>query len=108
MRNKFIVIILSFILLGAPLYSSAQCPDFESFLKKINPARRTWNEFYELYIKCNMMDDGVYGEGFSDFVVQSLAKYWFRFDQIIYLNKKDPNFKKFILKHIDIVYIYCI
>jgi hypothetical protein len=82
-------------------HSLAECPDFENFFIGINPAQKTWKDFYQLYSKCQRYDDGAYGEGFSDFVVQSLAKYWSRFDELFFLIKKDPSFKKFVLKHID-------
>ena len=90
-----------FILLTQPSVA-AECPDFNQFFKEINPANKTWNDLYRLFTTYAAgCDDGAYAEGYSDFVAQSLAKHWSRLDELASLTKRDPNFKDFLLRHID-------
>jgi hypothetical protein len=95
------LILLAILFVQLPLHA-ADCPDYDFFFKEINPAKRLWKNLYTIYKEApNYCDDGAYGEGYSDFVVQSLAKYWDRFDELLSFTKKDPSFQSFILKHID-------
>lgn len=97
-----ITIAICTILLGQPYSFAAECPEYEAFFKEINPANNSWNNLYKIYKQsASGCDDGAYAEGYSDFVVQSLAKYWNRFDQLLHLIEKDPSFQTFVLKHID-------
>jgi hypothetical protein len=95
------LILLAFLFVQPPLYA-ADCPDYKFFFKEINPAKRSWKNLYEIYKESpSYCDDGAYGAGYSDFVVQSLAKYWNRFDELLSFTRKDPSFQSFVLKHID-------
>jgi hypothetical protein len=102
---KFIFLtslIISAMLFVQPHLCAADCPDYELFFKEVNPAKKSWKNLYKTYKESpSFCDDGAYGEGYSDFVVQSLAKYWNRFDELLSFTKKDPSFQSFILKHID-------
>jgi hypothetical protein len=100
MKMKYYLLTILFFL-SQPGFVYANCPDFGMFFKEVDPAKKTWQDLYRLYSDYQWCDDGAYAEGYSDFIVQSLAKYWNRFDELVSLNKKDPSFKKFILKHID-------
>lgn len=81
---------------------AANCPEYESFFREVNPAKKSWNDLYKIYKQADSgCDDGVYAEVYSDFVVQSLAKYWDRFDELVTLINKDSLFRDFVLKHID-------
>ncbi len=103
MKITFVTLtIVLTVLLGKPHLTAADCPDYALFFNEINPAKKSWTDFYKYYkTYSEYCDDGVYGEVYSDFVVQSLAKYWNRFDELMSLIKKDTNFQEFILKHID-------
>jgi hypothetical protein len=46
-------------------------------------------------------DDGAIAEGYSDAIVQSLAKRWDRFPKLAGLMEKNPDFHSFVLSHID-------
>jgi len=103
MKTTFIttLIICATLFIQPHLYA-ADCPDYELFFKEVNPAIKSWENIYKIYKESpSYCDDGAYGEGYSDFVVQSLAKYWIRFDELLSFTKKDPSFRSFILKHID-------
>ena len=98
----YIPIVILTILLGQLHLFAADCPDYDFFFKEINPAKKSWNDLYKIFKESpQYCDDGAYGEGYSDFVVQSLAKHWDRFDELVLLTKKDRSFEDFILKHID-------
>lgn len=62
---------------------------------------KNWNEVYSAYTKFLVCDDGAIGEGFSDSVGRLLAKNWVAVTKLIDLEKRDADFKKFVLKHID-------
>ena len=95
-------LIISATLFVQPHLYAEDCPDYELFFQEINPAKKSWKNLYKIYKESSSScDDGAYGEGYSDFVVQSLAKYWNRFDELLSFTKKDPSFQSFILKHID-------
>ena len=93
--------LVTFILLGQPILSAAECPDFSIFFKEIDPATKTWKILYRFYKNYPGCDDGAYGEGYADFVVLSLAKHWGRLNELVSLVKHDPSFQDFVLKHID-------
>jgi hypothetical protein len=46
-------------------------------------------------------DDGAIAEGYSDTIVQSLAKRWDRFPELAGLMEKNSDFHSFVLSHID-------
>ncbi len=96
------LILVSILLTGG--HSSAQwagCPDVAQFVKEIDPATKTWKDLYRFFKTYPGCDDGVYGEGYSDFVSQSLSKYWNRLNELSSLIKKDPSFEDFVLNHIN-------
>ena len=63
---------------------------------------RTWADLrhaYEAYDRgC---DDGVVAEHLSDFVARSLANHWGELPELKRLVSADPNFRSYVLKHID-------
>jgi hypothetical protein len=80
---------------------ASDCLDEVNFFKATDPTRNTWKDLYRLFKTYQGCDDGVYAEGYSDFVAQSLAKYWDRFDELVSLVANDSTFHDFILRHID-------
>jgi hypothetical protein len=46
-------------------------------------------------------DDGAMAEGYSDAIVQSLAKRWDSFHELAEIMEKNPDFHSFVLSHID-------
>jgi len=81
---------------------AAECPEFDQFFKEIDPTKKTWNDLYRLFTSySSTCGNRAYAEGYSDFVAQSLAQYWDRFDELDSLTKRDPNFKHFVLRQID-------
>ncbi len=107
MKAIYAISITTSIVLFGPSFSltanATDCPDYNIFFKEINPEKqKSWNNLYRIYKQTpSSCDDGAYAEGYSDYVVQFLAKHWDRFDELISLIKKDPSFQVFVLKHID-------
>ncbi len=104
MHKTLIVLILMTILLasGSSFAQWPGCMDVAQFYKEIDSATKTWQDLYRLFKKYAGCDDGVYGEGYSEYVALSLGKYWPRLEELTQLIKKDPLFEDFVLNHIDI------
>ena len=77
------------------------CPELARFFKETDPEHYTWVDLYRLF-KDSLpdCDDGVYAEGYSDFIARSLANHWDRLEELATLASKDEEFKTFVLKHI--------
>jgi hypothetical protein len=103
-RDMKIILICSalcwFFLIAQPSLA-VDCPDEAKFFEATNPARNTWKDLYRLFKTYRGCDDGVFAEGYSDFVAQSLAKHWDRFPELVSLVTNDSVFRDFILRHID-------
>jgi hypothetical protein len=70
-------------------------------LNMLTPPQKTWRNLHEVYKKYAHCDDGSVGEGFSENVAFLLVNYWPNLDELSHINKKDPKFKTFVIKHID-------
>jgi hypothetical protein len=62
---------------------------------------RTWDALYDWYRMYQDCDDGAIAEGYSESVARILVDHWSTLDQLRGLGKKDPNFFRFVLRHID-------
>ncbi len=81
--------------------SSAGCPAWDLFIAGIDPEHSTWERLHRLFLTFPGCDDGVYAEGYSDFVARSLARHWDRLDELKALTSSDKGFSDFVLRHID-------
>ena len=103
------IILLLFVLLTLTLtvrHNSAAegwegCPDLTRFIEETDPEHKTWKDLYRLFKTYQECDDGVYSEGYSDFVAQSLARHWDHFHELVSLVGNDSTFHDFILRHIN-------
>ena len=50
------------------------------------------------FVSC---DDGALAEGYSDAVVTLLAHRWDQFDVFVALSERNPNFRRWAIRHID-------
>ena len=101
MKSILFLLALSWFCIFAQPSFASDCPDGSKFLQATDPARNTWKDLYLLFKTYQGCDDGLYAEGYSDFVAQSLAKHWDRFDELVSLVAKDSGFQDFVLRHID-------
>jgi hypothetical protein len=62
---------------------------------------KTWGDIFHSFKSYGHCDDGAIAEGYSDKVVHLLAMDWKSFTELNHLTKANPDFRNFILRHID-------
>jgi len=62
---------------------------------------KTWDQVFNAWQLFNHCDDGAIAEGFSESITLILFNHWAEKGHLIELIKENPDFEKFILKHID-------
>lgn len=62
---------------------------------------RTWDALYKSYGLYRNCDDGAVGEGYSESVARVLVDHWSTLPRLAYLARKDPDFRHFVLTHVD-------
>jgi hypothetical protein len=67
----------------------------------IPPYIESWEMLKQAYSSYKHCDDGYIAEGYSDTVVQILAKNWASVGTLNTIGVTDPEFLKFVLRHID-------
>ena len=76
------------------------CSDAENMMDHIDHIA-TWKDLYDSFKQYQGCDDGAYAEGYSDFVVRTLASKWLTLSDLHLLTSKDNNFRSFVIQHID-------
>lgn len=64
-------------------------------------ARGSWASLLKHQKVFNSCDDGVLGEGYSEAVVNLFARDWGKFDEFAALARRDPEFERWVLRHVD-------
>jgi len=62
---------------------------------------RSWNVLYQSWKSYRACDDGSLAEGYSESVARVLVDHWNTLPELAHLARKDPEFRGFVLKHID-------
>src|SRR5258708_40262423 len=63
---------------------------------------RTWADLYHAYETYNRRcEEGVVGEGLSDFVARTLANHWNELPKLKRMFSTDPKFRSYVLEHIN-------
>jgi len=100
LRSRWLLLSLLFCLIpGTPAARAenrCDAADRELFSKV-----PSWSELREWHAKYPDCDDGALSEGVSDDVVISLAKKWQDLPKLESQIKRHPDFKDFVLGHID-------
>lgn len=107
-RIYFIAVQLGMIALpligvaGVSVASMAKCPQ-EMAMKAMDEASNlgTWNAVFESYKRYGQCDDGAIAEGYSASVIGLLANHWANTGDLVTLSNKNPDFGRFVLKHVD-------
>jgi len=62
---------------------------------------KTWAEVFDSYKKYKQCDDGAIAEGYSSSVAYLLASRWADINTLIKLSNANPDFRRFVIKHVD-------
>jgi hypothetical protein len=62
---------------------------------------RSWDDLYGSYKLYNHCDDGAIAEGYSEAVARILVDHWNTLSRLAEIARKDTDFRRFVLKHID-------
>lgn len=61
----------------------------------------SWRQLHDYFAEYEACDDGAVGEGFSESVTILLADHWASVDELRLMVRSDPNFRRFVLRHVD-------
>ena len=62
---------------------------------------RSWDDLYGSYKRYKHCDDGAIAEGYSESVARILVDHWNTLSRLADITRKDTDFRRFVLKHID-------
>jgi hypothetical protein len=62
---------------------------------------RSWDDLYGSYKRYKHCDDGAIAEGYSEAVARILVDHWSTLSRLADITRKDKDFRRFVLKHID-------
>lgn len=62
---------------------------------------KTWDAVFSSYKRYKQCDDGAVAEGYSVSVAYLLASRWMDADTLVKLSNADPDFGRFVIKHVD-------
>jgi hypothetical protein len=92
-------LVLAFASLGA---SAGECTKVQTIAAEAEAGTlRSWLALYRSFRSYAHCDDGAIGEGYSESVTLLLADRWKSFPVLAKLVADDPEFEKFVLRHIN-------
>jgi hypothetical protein len=62
---------------------------------------RSWKSLYKAFKLYGQCDDGAIAEGYSESVARTLVDHWQTLPQLGHLERADPQFRRFVIKHVD-------
>lgn len=94
------------IIVSATLFSATaapkKCTREDAMKAEVNSSSlETWRELYVHYRLYKQCDDGAISEGYSASVADLLTTRWNGIGEFIKLSNDHPDFKNFVLRHID-------
>ena len=100
MRILLLLLAASFV---TPCVALAkECTREEAMAAEDIAARLTnWKQIFGAFEHYSHCDDGAIAEGFTDSVVRLLASHWQTLPQVSALERKNPSFRAFVLRHIN-------
>ena len=96
-RTRFVSGFVLFTLIGANASAADRCLGAMDQLAKV----RSWADLVRHRKRYPHCDDGGIAEGYSEFVVHTLAQNWHSMTEVARLSRRDPTFRAFVLKHVD-------
>lgn len=98
---------LFLLLLAASFFTpcttlAKDCAREEAMAAEDIAARLTnWEQIFGAFERYAHCDDGAIAEGFTESVVRLLASHWQTLPQVPALEKKNPSFRAFVLRHVN-------
>lgn len=98
-------VLIAMLLIGGADFSIAsteKCPRSMA-IKAMSEASalKTWGAVFKSYKRYKQCDDGAIAEGYSASVAELLANHWADVNDLVTLSNTDPDFGRFVLRHID-------
>ncbi len=104
MRLILITTTLAFLLFAGQECNAQTpaCPDAISVASAVcEDHLKSWSDLYQLFKRYHGCDTGALAEGYSEFVVRTLAHQWDGLEDLKKLIAADKTLEDFVLKHID-------
>jgi hypothetical protein len=98
------LVTLIFALLISPAFAEgAACTlSDQHWLSKELPRLKAWDAIHESFRKFTpQCDDGFIAEGYTDAIVVLLSHHWSSLPELVAISKRDSNFIKFVVRHIN-------
>lgn len=87
---------------GVSVASTEKCPQNVA-MKAMSEASnlKTWSAVFKSYKRYKQCDDGAVAEGYSASVADLLANHWADTGKLVTLSNANPDFGRFVLRHVD-------
>jgi len=96
------VILAMVLILGARAYAAECTLTEQRRLAEELPRLKSWASIYASFrAHTPQCDDGFYAEGYTEAVVKMLSARWATVGELARLARRDPAFRRFVLKHVD-------
>jgi hypothetical protein len=92
----------SILLMGAALASEPACTTKEAARAEAETTSlKSWVDLFRSYDRFRHCDDGTIAEGYSSAVGGMLSQRWGDIEKLGKIVDKHPDFKSFVLRHVD-------
>ncbi len=88
---------LSYAFAGTHICTNDEAQEAESVVSVV----KSWKQSHLHFMRYAHCDDGAIAEGFSESISVLLADHWKDILQLEEILKSDPDFRKFVIRHID-------
>jgi hypothetical protein len=102
LHEMFRLLIIALTLLNAAASNARECTQLDAYAAEaVVDYLDSWRSLHRAFTQFRHCDDAAIAEGFSEAVARLLADKWSELRQFQALAVKEPEFEKFVLRHID-------
>lgn len=99
---RILFLFFAFLVASTCSAASTDCSEKEAQAAgNATDSMKSWTSIYSGFKHFGKCDDGGIAQGFTDAVVHLLASKWSSLPKVAVFVRKDPEFYKFFLRHID-------
>ena len=100
---RVLIATAAMVLIVGPRVHAVECTlDDQQWIDDELPRLKSWSSIYESYRAYTpQCDDGFLAEGYTEAVVKMLSARWVTVHELARLARRDPAFRRFVLKHVD-------